>query len=128
MIVIGNKIYRTESPNYHEVYSEQEIIASGTLDECSDQSGLKKSTLKYYTTPGYKSRIKREPNMTYVNKKSAVRNEIKIVAVYKGDNFITSGTPVEVSETLDVELETIAQWLSRDTDIYGYTVVELEGD
>ncbi|MBN8200497.1 hypothetical protein [Bacillus sp. NTK034] len=46
----------------YAVYKGEEIICIGTLVECAEQMGVKKETVKFYTTPTYKRRIAKRKN------------------------------------------------------------------
>lgn len=127
MIVVDDKIYRLGAPDFYEIVKDQKVIASGTLAECAEQSGFKESTLIYYGTPGYKSRLAKEPNITH-RRNPKIRDEVKTIAIYKGDDYIMTGTPHECAVALHVNLESIAQWLAYGNRKYGFTAVELEDE
>jgi hypothetical protein len=49
------------------VYKGEEIVCVGSLKECAEQMGVKKETVKFYTTPTYRRRIaKRKRARNYI--------------------------------------------------------------
>jgi hypothetical protein len=51
----------------YAVYKGEEIVCVGSLKECAERMGVKKETVKFYTTPTYRRRIaKRKRARNYI--------------------------------------------------------------
>ncbi|GGN66407.1 hypothetical protein [Oceanobacillus indicireducens] len=42
--------------NIYEVVKGYEVLATGTVEECAEQTGLSVSTIRFYTTPAHRRR------------------------------------------------------------------------
>lgn len=43
--------------NIYEVVKGYEVLATGTVEECAEQTGLSVSTIRFYTTPAHRRRL-----------------------------------------------------------------------
>lgn len=105
-----------------------DIVAEGTMEECMAQSKLAKNTLKYYSTPGYLRETEGD-NFKYRVERIGFREDMpEAIAIYKGDSFVTLGSPEEVAEELQVPLSAIGKWLESRAQVHGMVAIIIEED